>query len=120
MSFTMIPFPASFYPDDIRIQRVVWVKKQGQNVATYPDEPEPTEKASVQSKDVRSVNPETGRVTVRTIHTVRTNDNRNLVSMDRIIWTDKSSTVHTLVCQGPSTAKGIGDIQYKTDCVEQA
>lgn len=119
MPFMMIPFPPSFYPDDIQIQRVVWGKKGGNNLPTYPNPPEAPEKASVQSRSVNRTDPDTGRVTVQTVHSVRTSTNRGIVAMDRIIWTDKSNQVHTLVAQGPATPKGIGDIQYKIDCLEQ-
>lgn len=119
MSFIMIPFPESFYPDDIQIQRVSWVKKGGNNLPDYPTPPEAPEKGSVQSRDVKRADPATGRVTVQTVHSVRTPTNRGLKAMDRIIWTDKSLQVHTLVVEGPATPKGIGDIQYKADCTER-
>jgi hypothetical protein len=116
---SMIPFPASFYPDDIQIQRVSWIKKGGNNIADYPNPPGEPEFASVQSRDVTRADPDTGRITVQTVHSVRTSVNRGLKTMDRIIWTDKSSQVHILVVEGPATPKGIGDIQYKVTCLEK-
>jgi hypothetical protein len=115
----MIPFPATFYPDDIQIQRAVWIKKGGNNIPDYPNPPEPWEKGSVQSKDVNRADPATGRLTVQTMHSVRVPTDRNLKSMDRIIWLDKFSRLHTLVVEGPATPKGIGDIQIKVMCTEK-
>lgn len=113
----MIPFSRFRYPDDIRIQRVRWEEVQGTPVARYDTTIEPVEKASVQSKTVERTDPQ-GRITIATIHTVRTPTNRNLHAQDHILWTDESGEVRTLTAEAGSVPKGIGDVQYLTQCVE--
>lgn len=113
----MIPFSRFRYPDDIRIQRVRWEEVQGTPVARYDTPLEPVEKASVQSKSVQRTDPQ-GRITTVTIHTVRTATNRNLHTQDHVVWTDKSGAVRPLTVEAGSVPKGIGDVQYMTECVE--
>jgi hypothetical protein len=120
MQFQMIPFPPTFYPHRIRIQRVTYRKSQGSHIPEYLSGPEAEVIASVESSDVSAVNPDSRKVTVKTVYTVRTPVNWNLKTFDKIVWTDRNGTTKELIAEGPSTAKGIGDIQYKTECIESA
>lgn len=114
----MIPFPDIFYPDRIQIQRNIPRKSQGSSIRDYPNPPEPEIKASVQSKSISAADPNTGRTTTKTIHTVRTETNQAINTFDKLVWTDHNGITKHLIAEGPSTPKGIGDVQYLTECVE--
>lgn len=113
----MIPFSDLMYPDVIRIVRAGSVISGGRKVVTYGS-PEAPEMASVQSKGISRIDPDSGMIATATLHSVRTPGNRGIKPDDKIVWTDKGGTEHDLIAIGASTPKGIGDVQYMTECRE--
>lgn len=113
----MIPFSDFMYPDKIQVSRASFAMSGGRKVTTYLAA-EPIEMASVQSDRITRVDPDSGVLTTATIHTVRTPGNRSIKPDDKIVWIDDSGETHALIAVGSSTPKGIGDVQYMTECRE--
>lgn len=108
----MIPMHPSMYPDDILVYRSVPVTDdEGDARRTFPDSPEP-HKASVQSKTVDRILKD-GRTQTMVIHDVATPTDVALKTDDKVVWLGRKLTVEV-----GTIPKGLGDITWRTRCVE--
>jgi hypothetical protein len=115
--FGMIPFPDTFYHDEIQIERKTIVDVDGSDVLGWLA-PGPVEPANVQTHDVERIDPGSGALAIVTRHIVRTPTNRALMPDDHILYRDNSGVDHVLNVVAPSIPVGNNDVAYLTECVE--
>jgi hypothetical protein len=112
----MIPFPDLMYPDRVRVRRKTNVASGGRLKHTYGAPGDPV-MASVESIRVERTDT-SGRVTVRTMHVVSTDNDLMLNAEDMLVWTDHNGITRNLLVDGPSIPQGICDVAYSTDTFE--
>lgn len=108
----MIPMHPSMYPDDILVFRSTpATDEEGDAKRTFPLIGE-AHKASVQSKQVDRVQRD-GRTVTTIVHALATPTDVNLRADDKVVWLGRNLTV-----EAGTIPKGLGDVTWRTVCVE--